>query len=73
MSQEYSREPGYEPFDLVGMADIAVRLGVKTATVSQWRNRNTGFPMPMMFVSKSPIWNYPDVQKWAEETGRTKR
>lgn len=55
--------------DPVGADDIAKRLGVKKATVVQWRYRGL-MPEPKWTVSGRPCWNWPDVQKWAKTTGR---
>lgn len=53
----------------VGIAEIADRLGVKRPTVDIWRQRNL-LPEPRWTVGGRPAWNWPDIQGWAEETGR---
>jgi hypothetical protein len=55
--------------DPVGTDDIADRLGVKRQTVAMWRYRKL-LPEPSWTVSGRPAWNWPDIQKWAKETGR---
>lgn len=55
--------------DPVGVSDIAERLGVKTQTVAQWKLRGL-LPEPRWTVSKIPAWQWPDIEKWARETGR---
>lgn len=57
--------------DLVGAADIAARLGVKRLQViHDWRRRHTDFPRPMVSISRTLIWYWPDVRHWAVKTGR---
>lgn len=55
--------------DPVGSTDIADRLGVQPQTVAMWRYRGV-LPEPSWFVSGMPVWNWPDVVRWAKETGR---
>lgn len=55
----------------VGIPEIAARLHVKRATVDMWRFRDTRFPEPDWTVGGRPAWNWPSVERWARETGRT--
>lgn len=55
--------------DPVGSDDIATRLGVQRHTVTMWRHRGL-LPEPRWTVSGRPAWNWPDVQKWAKDSGR---
>lgn len=58
---------------LVGAVEIAVRLGVKRATVDVWRQRpHVGFPPPDLMVSGRPLWRWGTVAAWARSTGRLK-
>ena len=57
--------------DLIGLAEIAERLGVGRNTVDQWRRRGI-LPDPLTTVSGNPVWAWPDIEAWALETGRTK-
>ena len=57
--------------ELVGAADIAARLGVKRLqVVHDWRRRHGKFPPPVATVSRTLIWFWPDVRRWAVQTGR---
>jgi len=58
--------------DPVGLQEIARRLHVSTNTVRVWRVRNR-FPAPACKVSNVPLWTWPQVQQWAEDTGRWPR
>jgi hypothetical protein len=60
--------------DPVGVAEIAERLGVKQQTAAMWRYRDL-LPDPRWEVSRLPAWNWPEVERWAIQTGRldTKR
>lgn len=53
----------------VGIPEIAERLGVKRATVDTWRVREL-LPEPRWVVGGRPCWDWPDVEAWAERTGR---
>lgn len=65
MSKRSSRS-GCDP---VGEQEIAERLGVNDSTVHMWRYRDL-MPEPKWWVSGKPCWNWPDIRKWAKETGR---
>ena len=57
--------------ELVGAAEIAARLGVKRLqVVHDWRRRHGEFPRPVVMVSRTLVWYWPDVQRWAVRTGR---
>lgn len=57
---------------LVGSADIARRLGVKRPqVVHDWLRRYADFPEPVARVSQVRIWYWPDIEVWAQTTGRT--
>ena len=55
--------------DLVGAGDIAERLNVTSAAVSNWRSRGL-LPTPLAVVSSGAIWPWSVVHAWAVETGR---
>lgn len=63
-------------YDPVGLVEIADRLGVTLNTVHSWRTRarsmtrRTGMPDPKIVCSGTPLWSWPTIRKWAEETGR---
>lgn len=57
--------------ELVGAAEIAARLGVKRLqVVHDWRRRHGEFPRPVVAVSRTLVWYWPDVRQWAAQTGR---
>jgi hypothetical protein len=57
--------------DLVGAAEIAERLGLRgRQAVSDWRRRHPDFPKPVAELKQAMVWNWPDVEAWARETGR---
>ena len=53
----------------VGVAEIADRLGVKRQTAQMWNYRKL-LPKPKWTVSGQPAWNWPDIERWAKESGR---
>lgn len=54
--------------ELVGRAEIARRAGIKERTVDSWRRRHSEFPEPLTHVSGTPLWLWPDVAAWIENT-----
>jgi hypothetical protein len=59
--------------DLVGATDIAARLDLASGSlVHDWRARYDDFPAPIARVGTVVVWAWPDVEKWAKQTGRIK-
>jgi hypothetical protein len=56
-------------FDIVGLKEIAARLGVKQQTAAAWRHRGL-LPAPEGTVSGAPAWQWPTIEEWAVATGR---
>lgn len=56
--------------DLVGAAEIALRLDVERRTVHDWRRRHPDFPQPVAKLEQAMVWAWPDVERWAKNTGR---
>ncbi len=64
--------------DLVGVPEIAERLGVSRRTVITWNYRRRlplrppwqPFPEPLKTISGRPAWDWADVETWARLTGR---
>lgn len=54
---------------VVGIPEIATRLGVSRSTVDQWKWRGV-LPEPRWTVGGRPAWDWPDIESWAKETGR---
>jgi len=60
-----------DPANLVGTAEIARRLGVKQhRVVNEWLRRYPDFPKPLAVVSGVRVWDWPDIERWARQTGR---
>jgi hypothetical protein len=60
--------------DLVAVAELARRAGVKANTVQRWRDRYPDFPAPIIDRerSRSPLWYWPEVTAWrAARLGKT--
>lgn len=57
------------PPHFVGPQEIATLLGVKHATVKQWRHRRI-LPEPLAVISGVPIWRRSTIERWARSTGR---
>lgn len=57
--------------DLVGISDIAARLGYPRNTVEMWRKRRR-LPEPDYIFGASPVWRWTRIEQWARDTGRLK-
>lgn len=55
--------------DIVGLKEIAERLGVKQQTAAAWRHRGL-LPPPEGTVSGAPAWQWRTIEAWAAATGR---
>lgn len=50
--------------ELVGVAEVAARLGVKPGTIRQWQRRHADFPQPLARLAAGPVWNWEDFGAW---------
>src|SRR5690349_20262217 len=55
--------------DIVGLKEIAERLGKKPQTAAAWRYRGL-LPPEEGTVSGAPAWTWATIERWARETGR---
>ena len=55
--------------DIVGLKEIAERLGVKQQTAAAWRYRGL-LPPEEGTVSGAPAWTWATIEAWARTTGR---
>lgn len=56
---------------LVGTAEIAQRLGLRsTTTVNQWSRRHSDFPRPVKVLSAGRFWDWREIEVWVRRTGR---
>jgi hypothetical protein len=55
--------------DIVGLKEIAQRLGKKQQTAAAWRYRGL-LPPEEGTVSGAPAWSWATIERWARETGR---
>lgn len=69
IQREKDKAPKPHP-TVVGLADIADRLDVSRTTVDQWKWRGV-LPSPKWSISGRPAWDWPDIEAWAKETGRS--
>ena len=59
---------------LVGAHEIAERLGLSHAqSVHTLRRRHADFPEPVATLKTALIWDWRDVKRWAQATGRLDR
>ena len=54
-----------DPAALLGVAEVAQRLGVKPNTVIIWRRRHADFPEPLAQLAAGPVWWAADVDAWS--------
>lgn len=59
-----------DPKDIVGASEIADRLGVSSSVVHDWQRRYDEFPEPLLRLRMGLLWHWPDVEAWAQATGR---
>lgn len=57
------------PDDIVGIKEIAERLGRKPQTAALWRHRGL-LPQEEGTVSGAPAWHWETIARWAASTGR---
>lgn len=57
------------PLDIVGLKEIAERLGRKQQTAAAWRYRGL-LPPEEGTVSGAPAWSWSTIERWARETRR---
>jgi len=55
--------------DIVGLNEIADRLGVQKNTPDTWRGRGL-LPEPAVVVSGTPLWEWSTILDWARRTRR---
>lgn len=61
----------YDPAGLVGLGEIAARLGVKRDTADHWRSRGVlPEPDPADAAGRRPRWPWHVIRAWALATGR---
>lgn len=53
--------------DIVTVHDIAKRLDVRPMTVHQWRQRYENFPVPFRKVHNQWLWDWKEIQAWADQ------
>jgi predicted site-specific integrase-resolvase len=49
--------------DLVGLTQIAERLGVPRGTVDSWRHRGK-LPEPNLMIGIHPYWEWSSIKDW---------
>jgi chromosome partitioning protein len=52
--------------ELLGLAEIAVLLGVTKQVVANWKARKPNFPKPMAELRSGPVWQKSEIVAWAE-------
>jgi hypothetical protein len=57
--------------NLISPSGVARRFDVKIKTVESWRSRGQlPEPLPVEGGSRTPVWNWADLEKWGVDTGR---
>jgi predicted DNA-binding transcriptional regulator AlpA len=52
---------------LVGVPEIAQRLGAHRRTVYRWWKDRDDFPRPLERLSSGPVWDWEDIDHWFHE------
>ena len=68
-SLRFCAVPLVDTSDLVTVADITERIGVKRQTIHAWLRRHASFPSPVTTVGLGNIhlWEWPAVRTWVRE------
>ena len=64
---EFPARPDLLP-ELVGVTEIAARLGLTPGAVSVWRSRGRLLP-PDVELAMGPLWLWARVEAWARANG----
>ena len=56
--------------DLVGLTEIAERLGVSRQRADQIVRTDPAFPEPAAVITAGRIWRRSDVERWARKARR---
>lgn len=59
-----------DPDDLVGVAEVARLSGCSSQAVVNWQARHEDFPKPVADLECGPVFNWHDVHRWLQQTGR---
>jgi predicted DNA-binding transcriptional regulator AlpA len=56
--------------ELVSGAEIGRRLGVSREAVRKWAKQPAkGFPEPLGRVGRAVVWDWSQVERWAQASG----
>ena len=61
---EFAQEDLIGYLDLVGLEEIAGRVGVSGSTINDWLERFDDFPTPVVRVRMPPMWRWLEVERW---------
>jgi len=50
--------------ELVGLHDVADRIGQPRNTVNVWRRRYADFPAPVATLHMGQVYTWPDILAW---------
>lgn len=56
--------------ELLGLAEVAALAGTKTTVVSNWRNRDSRFPVPVSELRSGPVFDRDAIVKYLRRRGR---
>jgi chromosome partitioning protein len=59
--------------DLVGLSEVADRLGVSKQVIANWRQRQESFPQPIANLKSGPVWQWAEIAAWAGQNNITIR
>jgi hypothetical protein len=61
--------PGVDLVGAEGQAMTHLMNGMRRSW-HDWRRRHEDFPEPVAKLKRGPIWDWPDVERWARSTRR---
>lgn len=54
----------YCPCCIMGIAQLAEKLGINRDTLARWIERHEDFPGPVVKLGRGNGWYYPEVKVW---------
>lgn len=62
--------PPSRDLPLAGYIEIASWCAASRAAVTVWRKRYPDFPLPVAELKIGPVWWWPEMARWLDDTGR---
>jgi len=54
-------------YNIIGINEIADLAGVSSSAVSNWRKRDSNFPLPITELKSGPVFNYDQIRRYLKK------